>query len=98
MKRTSISLILLVALTLSLDLLSGVAVADPGVIAGNDVIDRTNGPDSWQNFYLMDRNSDFSENSIMTGFCAYIKLKDGEINPFEWVCSTNCVNDLNHSN
>ncbi|MBN2182534.1 MAG: hypothetical protein JW715_11530 [Sedimentisphaerales bacterium] len=77
-------LFMMIVATFSLSICS-VAIAAPGVIAGNDVIDRTSGPDSWANFYLMDRNNGFSEDSFMTGFSVYIKEKNSEINPFEFL-------------
>jgi len=73
---------ILVVIGLIMVMASGVIAAD--VIAGNDVIDRPNGPDSWTNFYLADRNNGFVEDTIMTGFSAYVK----RLSPFKFMVFT----------
>jgi len=55
-----------------LGLLPAVAAAETTTLAGNDVVDRGAGPDSWTNFCLVDRNNGFSQDSIMTGFSVYV--------------------------
>ena len=73
---------ILVVIGLIMVMASGVSAAD--IIAGNDVIDRPNGPDSWTNFYLADRNNGFLEDTIMTGFSAYVK----RLSPFKFMVFT----------
>lgn len=61
--------------------ISGTIVSAADVIAGNDVIPRGSGPDSWTNFYLADRNNGFAEDYIMTGFSAYV----ARLSPFKFM-------------
>lgn len=75
------AILLATALVLTMGLLPTAVMASPGVIAGNAVIPRDYGPDSWSNFYLMDRNNGFSEDSVMTGFSVYV----GRLSPFEFM-------------
>lgn len=62
-------------------LFSGVTVFAADLIAGNEVIDRATGPDSWTDFYLADRNNGFAEDYIMTGFSAYV----ARLSPFKFM-------------
>lgn len=71
MKKTLyilLSLALLIGLMLPIAL--PVAAASPGVLAGNDVIDRTL-PDTRTNFYLIDTNNPFDFDCGVTGWNIY---------------------------
>ena len=76
------AILVALALVLSIGLVPGVVLATNGdIIAGNDVIDRDYGPDSWSNFYLMDQNNGFDDDSVMTAFSVYV----GRTRPFHFV-------------
>ncbi len=43
-----------------------------GLVAGNDVEDRSNGPDSWVNFYIVDTNNPFNADGRATQWEIYV--------------------------
>lgn len=67
-------LLFTVTVFLVFGLMPGVAGASPGVLAGNDVIDREY-TDSWKNFYIIDSNNGFSKDSYISEFSVYISQK-----------------------
>lgn len=75
---------IVLVLVLVLGLMTMTASAEDPMIAGNDVIERANGPDSWTNFYLADGNNPFVEDSVMTGFSAYV----ARLSPFKFMVFT----------